>query len=332
MLQAGSLFGQTSAQLDSIVKVNSTMIYDQPLQVIERTQQVINHKTATDRTRINAYVLLSDAYSSLREYQKALLALNEAEKLLVKTKHSKQHVIVLVKTAIQYQQLKIFDKTIEYLNLAEKQIDHYPYPDSVASYLGSSNVVRGLIYKDKLNCDIAIAYLKKGISIYDQYPAANLRGNSSIAHYNIGNCYSELEDYPQAIAHFQDAVDIAKSIQAKSLIAFAQKGLANVYTLQGKYHQAIEELNKAATNAKDVGDKILNMTIERSLSENHLALNNWTDYLQYNNAYIKSNMEVKKAERFSISNRISVVEEEQVERVNELEAYYRYTQIGRAHV
>jgi tetratricopeptide (TPR) repeat protein len=227
--------------------------------------------------------------------------------------------MIVGKAGIQYHQLKIYDKAIKYLDEAERLALEYPQRDSVHGSLGINNLVRGFIYKDKLNCDIAISFFDKGIqellisNKINKNPAHNA-SSLSIAKYNKGNCYLMMSNNKMAIKSFQESIYYAKLIKANSLHAFANKGLSQVYSSEGNYEKAIATLNEAVTISKEVDDLVLNEELYRLLSENYLAVNQWENYQKSRLEYEKVQTNLKKRERKSVSD--SLNEKEQEEKLN----------------
>lgn len=87
----------------------------------------------------------------------------------------------------------------------------YPVKDSVSSFLGVNYVVRGFIYKEKLNCDIAISFFDKGIKeLSSKNKISENATRISIAKYNKGNCYLLLEENALAEKCFKEAFTSAK--------------------------------------------------------------------------------------------------------------------------
>mgnify|MGYP000524481483 CR=1 FL=1 len=82
-----------------------------------------------------------------------------------------------------------------------------------------------------------------------------------VAKYNKGNCYILMLNNKLAKQNFEEANQYAKDINALSLQAFALKGLAQVYTLEGNYQLAIQTLNNAILLSSSVDDLILNQEI-----------------------------------------------------------------------
>ncbi|WP_417197635.1 tetratricopeptide repeat protein [Bizionia sp.] len=291
-------------QVDSLLKANTNTVYDNPNASIEIGLSVYNDDTNSIKTKAKALMLVSLAYTSKRDYQKALEYTIKAEELSGQIKDPILNIEILFRTGILYQQLKIFDKSIKFLDQAEELCLAYPEKDSIGIFLGNTYIVKGFIYKDNLNCDIALGFFAKGISEYEMLKGTRQRTNMSIAYYNKGNCYSMLSQYDKAKESFHKSIELAKIENANSLISFAQKGLAEVYTLEGNYAEAIELLHIALIQSKNVGDIILNLGIYKGLFENYLALNQWDEYQKYYNLYLKTQLEIKESERSSISDSI----------------------------
>lgn len=292
---------QNRSENDSLIRFASLEIYKNPDNAIRIANQIIEKSKGNIDTKIKAYKLISDAYSSKRYYEKSLEFVIKANDLIRFSKDELLKISVSNKTAIQYHQLKIYDKSIQYLDQTEQLILNYPIKDSIHTQLGKNYIVRGFIYKEKLNCDIANYYFDKGIA---EILKANDKTNNSalsIAKYNKGNCYILMLNNQLANLNFKEAIEHAKIVNAKSLQAFALKGLAKVYTLEGNYNEAIKILNEALIISADVNDLILNQEIYNGLSENYLAVNNWDQYRVYHAKYITTQNLIKQSERKSIS-------------------------------
>jgi hypothetical protein len=90
-------------------------------------------------------------------------------------------------------------------------------------------------------------------------------------------------------------------LDAKSLQAFANKGIAQVYTLEGNYDGAIAKLNEALLLSNEVKDLVLNQEIYKGLSENYLATSQWEKFNIYHSKYQSIQKLIKESERKSIS-------------------------------
>lgn len=315
---------QQNTKIDSLMKVGMFEIYENPDKAIKIGKQVYELPESDIRTKINGLLMISDAYSSKRDYRKSLEYVIKAKNLSQKTDNPIIKMKILMKTAIQYQQLKIYDKAIQYLDEADKLSLNYPAQDSIQFLLGNNYTIRGFIYKEQLNCDIAIGYFDKGIKQYQSIKNSIKNANLSIVSYNKGNCYILLSDNEAAKKSFRESVTYAKNIDAKSLQAFAQKGLAEVYTLEGKYTEAIAELTEAVSISDDVGDLVLNQGLYKGLSENYLAVNEWANYQKYQRLYLMTQQRIRESERKSISDSLNEQQQSVNGRLETIKSKYVY--------
>ena len=298
-----SVFAQDQKKLEQLIKTANVEMYENPEKVISTGLKIIQLSKNNIDLKIKAYKLVSDGYSSKREYQKSLKYLIKALELLPKSEDKLLKISIDTKAGIQYHQLNIYQSAITYLDRAEKMCLEYPVKDSVSSFLGVNYLVRGFIYKEKLNCDIAISFFDKGIKELSSNNKINENATRiSIAKYNKGNCYLLLEENALAEKCFKEAFTSAKKVNAKSLEAFALKGIAQIHTLNGTYDEAISELNQAYSISKKVNDLVLNQEIYLGLSENYLAINQPEKYKEYQQKLMQTQTKLKENERASIEN------------------------------
>ena len=301
LMVSNFIYAQNNKRIDSILKVASIEMYVNPDKVIKNGQIIVNESGKNIDYKIMGYKLISDGYSSKRDYEKSLEYVVKANQLLGQTNNQLLKISTLNKTGIQYHQLKIYDKAIEYLDQAEHLMMEYPIPDSIRSYLGRNYIVRGFIYKEKFNCEIAIDFFDKGILELLKSKSKVSKSAISIAKYNKGNCYILMLNNKLARVNFQEAIQNAKIVNAKSLQAFALKGLAQVYTIEGNFPLATQTLNEALFISAKVNDLILNQEIFKGLSENYLAINEWENFKKYQNKYLFTQKLIKDRERKSVS-------------------------------
>lgn len=305
-------YAQNGKKLDSILKASASVMYGNPDKVIAIGKDVVSKAGNNIDIKIRGYKLISDGYSSKRDYEKSLEYVIKANQLLPQSNDELLKIGIISKTGIQYHQLKIYDKAIQSLDQAEQLCLEYPVRDSVFVNLGITYLVRGFIYKEKLNCDIAITFFDKGINeILKSKDLLTNASKLSIAKYNKGNCYILMSDNKLAIESFQESIDYAKMVKASSLLAFAQKGLAQVYTLEGKYNEAIAILQEALKISSNVNDLVLNQEIYKGLSENYLAINQWDTYQDYRLKYLETQSKLKERERKSVSDSLKEKENEE---------------------
>ncbi|WP_284653846.1 tetratricopeptide repeat protein [Flavobacterium terrisoli] len=325
LLTADSLYSQKQKNIDSVLTAAGNEIYVNPDHAIKVGQNIVRQSEDNVDYKIKGYKLISDAYSSKRDYEKSLEYLIKASELLGESNDKLLKITIVNKTGIQYHQLKVYDKAIQYLDQAEHLIADYPNKDSIHTELGKNYIVRGFIYKEKLSCAVAIAFIDRGIAeLKKSKDKSDASTKISIAVYNKGNCYLLLHNNKLALENFQEAARIAKEVNAKSLEAFALKGSAKIYTLEGKNLEAIEALNKALELSSEVNDLILNQEVYKGLAENYLAINQWNQFEVNQKKFIDVQKLIKDRERTSVSESLGVKEVELKAKQSELAKKFYY--------
>jgi tetratricopeptide (TPR) repeat protein len=317
LLLANSLYSQDSKDCDNTLNNASNQIYSNPDKVIKIGEKIVNEADNNIDCKIKGYKLICDAYTSKRNYEKALEYLNKANGLLRLSNNALLKIVILNKQGIIYHQLKIYDKAIQYLDQAEQAIVEYPIKDSIHNDLGKNFIVRGFIYKEEFNCDIAINFFDRGISELLKVKSKLTNSTISIAKYNKGNCYILLSNNQLAIENFNQSYLAAKILGAKSLQAFANKGIAQVYTLEGNYDGAIAKLNEALLLSNEVQDLVLNQEIFKGLAENYLATSQWEKFKIYHSKYLTIQKLIKESERKSVSESLNLKKIEIAKKLNE---------------
>lgn len=287
---------------DSLLEIATLSVYDKPEKAIEIADQLLKDFELSAHTKIQVYLILSNAYSSLRDYEKSLAYALQAKEVSATLKNPIAQYQVMIKIAAQYHSMGVNDRALQILDESDKIIESLPKTDSLRFSMGSNFAIRGFIYREQLSCDIAIDYLNRAYEAFsvDKESSRSLV-NKSVASYNKGNCFITLNQLDSAKSNFKNAQTLAFKAGANSLQAFSMKGLAEVYTLEANYDKAIENLESAQGLAKDVGDLVLNRGIYKGLSDNYLALNDWSNFQKYDEEYILTNSQLKSSERSTIN-------------------------------
>jgi len=317
-------YAQDFKKLDSIINTSSNHIYTNPDKAVKNGEKVVKEAGEKVDYKIKGYKLISDAYSAKRDYKQSLDFLIKASELLNQSKDQLVKINITNKLGIQYHQLKVYDKAIQYLDQAEQLIAEYPHKDSTHVELGKNYSVRGFIYKEKLSCTVALTYLDRGIAELKKAKSSDVDSKISIIIYNKGNCYLLLNNYKLALENFQESARIAKKVNAKSLEAFALKGSAKIYALEGRNSEAIDALNQALSLSSDVNDLILNQEIYKGLSENYLATNTWDQFNTNQQKFIDTQNLIRDRERISVEESLRVKKAELKEKRAELSKKFYY--------
>jgi tetratricopeptide (TPR) repeat protein len=324
-------WGFAQQATDSLLKKANFELYEHPAAAIQIGMEILKAKDAGNEKKMEALLLISTAYSSERNYAKSLEYAVKAEQLLPKINNDSFKFIVLSRLGVQYQQLKIYDKAHSYLDKAIQVSNNSTQKFNYHKLLGFNYAVRGLVYKEQMSCDIAQNYFNKSLYHYSKSPKESINyANLSVIIYNKGNCFIALNQIDSAKICFTNSYDYANRIKANSLKAFANKGLAEVNTLEGKYNQAISLLLVASKMSEGVGDLVLNQGIYKGLSDNYFVTNDIAQHQLYNHKYEETTQRIKNNETKTVNQfvvQINAENEKEVARIKSASLYYKISLI-----
>lgn len=312
-----SVIPETAAaqeEFDSLFSAAALLVFDDPDKAITLSRELIEKNEDNPARKIEAMLIISNAYSSKRDYPKSLEYALRARDLNMKRDDPVSQLKILNKIAAQYHSLGVNDKALEVLDDADAVFRMIPDKDSLWLIMGNNNAIRGFVYREQLSCDVAIDYFNRALENYKNSPSDMRRvANSSVISYNKGNCYITLGKLDSAALNYSRSEKNALEIGANSLQAFSLKGMAEVSTLKGEYNRAISILDRADSLNRSVADQVLNVGIYRGLSNNYLALNDWNRFLEYEEKYRDASHKVRLSSRETIMSLLDDYEEEAAE-------------------
>ncbi len=119
-------------------------------------------------------------------------------------------------------------------------------------------------------------------------------------------------------------MNLADVIKAKSLEAFALKGLAEMNKQKHKNQEALELLVKAEQLGKDAGDLALNEGIYKEMADNYLAMGNPNLYQVYSKKYFETKFKREQSELSSINHAVDVHNVETQKKSEKITTRYNY--------
>ena len=317
-----SVSGQ-DISIDSLLSKAQLNIYQNPETSIQIGKSLLLKEKNQDKI-ISIYLILSKAYISQRNFDESMKYTLQAQEAIDKTKDFRKKISILISIAIQYQQMELFNKSFETLDEAYAIISEYPQNDQQKyQEIAKIFAVRGMIYKSQGNSEIALKKLLTSLENLEKAkPNPSILGNMSVVLYNIGYCYLDLEQPKKAAAYFIKSNNFARKANAKSLEAFALKGLAETYTLKAQHTEAIKLLENAENLSRNIGDLVLNEGIYKGLADNYLALNTFQKYQFFNKKYQETKFEREQSELNSINRAIDAQTEINRKNIEKLKINY----------
>ncbi|KMQ65470.1 hypothetical protein ACM46_06140 [Chryseobacterium angstadtii] len=310
---------------DSLMKKARLEIYDNPAHTIHIGKNLLQQEKDIHR-KISIYQLLSTAYIAKRDFDQSLQYLLKAKETAEKTNDPKIRTSVLISAAIQYQQMELFSKSLETLNEADQYLDQLPdHLQEKHIEKARSFAIRGMIYKSQSNSEIALEKFLISIENFDKTQHKHLTySNMSVVYYNIGYCYLNLNQPEKAHEAFVQSANYARKNKAKSLEAFALKGMAEMYKQKKENETALHLLIRAEDLSRNTGDLILNEGIYKEMSENYLAMGKPHLYQIYSRKYFEMRFQREQNELSSINHSINEHNKETLKKSTAMKTRYHY--------
>lgn len=294
-------------KLSSKLNEANNSIYSNPEKAIILAQEVYNSSEKNSDFQLSALITLGTAYSEKFDMNKSIESLLQALEIAQSRQDYVNQVRALSLLGYQYQIMQINDKTHNYLDQAELIMSQHALPDSLSYLRGNNYSIKALTYQQTLDCDYAVEYFNKAISVYKKLKNNDIsKTNLGIGYLNKAICFLEDEKSDSAKASLIDGDKILKEIQLTNDISISQEIAWAKYYLQTKDHpKSIDILNKNLEKAKTISQLGVDMEIYQLLSKNYLALNDIENYNHFSNLYIETQKKFSDAEKKSITHIIN---------------------------
>jgi tetratricopeptide (TPR) repeat protein len=318
---------QKATAIDTILDQANFQLYEYPEKTVRIGLGVLDIDNITNEQRIEALLLISTAYSAQRNYGLSMDYAVRAEQLLKTIDDDAFRIITYTRLGVQFQQLKIYNTAHSYLNKAISIATTTNETIDIHKLLGFNYAIRGMVYKEQMSCDIAQNYFNKSLYHYSQSLKKSINdANLSVIVYNKGNCFLSMSKIDSARICFTNSYRYADQIEANSLKAFANKGLAEVNTFEGKYPTAITLLLDAEKMSADVGDLVLNQGIYKGLSDNYMLVNNIPKHEFYERKYDQTTKRIEAGDIETLNKfvvQINAESDKEIEGIKSHSLYYK---------
>lgn len=290
----------------------SNYIYSDPEKAIKIAQEVYDKSSDNPTLQLSSLITLGTAYSENFNIEKSIESLLKAQEIAQQKNDYVNQVRVLSLLGYQYQILQINDKTHKYLDEAEVIMTQHPLPDSLSYLRGNNYSIKALTYQQTLDCDYAIDYFNKAISVYKSLKNNEVsKTNLSIGYLNKAICFLEMENSDSVKSALIQGDKILSKLNVTNDISVSQQiAWARYYKQIGNHERSNEILIESLEKAKDVSQIGVDKDIYQLLSQNYLALNDLEKSNHYSNLYIETQKKYSEAEKKSITHIINKPPEE----------------------
>ncbi|PWH82872.1 sensor histidine kinase [Algibacter marinivivus] len=207
----------------------------------------MQHHKEKDTTRVNILNALAFSHFS-RDMPKTLEYLDEAYTIadIIQFEKGKARNIYIkgITEAIQSN----YDQALGYYNEALKLYENIDFKKGIANCYNAMGITYKNIGKPRKSVD----YIKKAIKIEEEIGSNNL----SASLINLGNSYTDLGEFAEAIPYLNKALSIAKADKNKQRVAYSLNNLGTIYLDQGNYPLALEYFKESLYINEKIGDSL----------------------------------------------------------------------------
>lgn len=286
VISVNSLFAQEdNKEIDSLIGAANSFIFKDPQKTIDIGKDILKEKNIDSSYKISSYILISNGYSGLNDYQKSIEFALKANELSEQTKDIANQIRTLGLIGNQYIRIEMRDEAWHYLDKADKLSQTVSLPESKKYLIGNINLLKGFLYKRSLDCGYAIKHFNKAITEFKKDK------DNGFAKVNLGQAYNQKAycylsiNKDSAKVSFENGLADARKNGAKSLECNALIGLSEIKNSKKDFYSSNEMLLSALPLSQEVQQIEMESRIYKLLAENFIELNDFENHLKYQNLF-----------------------------------------------
>lgn len=239
-----------------------------------------------DTSKVKTSVELIKALYDYKDYKKALLYIDQTEKL------SKQLNYTKGIADANYYRASVYSKMDDYYNA----IDHYTkartYYQSLNDVLGVAKVNNsiGLIEISRGNYETGLKLSLSALQIFEE---RQLTSDLSIAYNNLAEAYENTQQIDKALEFNFKALRVREQLRDSSGIKTSTRNIAELYSRRREYRRAIEFYEKLLSLINPEKDQKLKGDILPKIGAEYLQFNDYDKASEYLLEGLKFNREIK---------------------------------------
>ncbi|MDZ8263861.1 CHAT domain-containing protein [Nostoc sp. ChiQUE01b] len=274
--------------------------YAQAIQYSEQLR-AIAQKIKNPQLEVAALGVLGASYNSTGKLQKAVIVLEEQQKIFEKNQApwvALQQGLKLGGLCSSYQSLNDYSKAIscsqQGLQIAQKYKNNPEPAIQISNRAAEFNhlLILGIVYKQKNEPQESVKYLESALAIHQE-----LKNNQEFQKNEIitvvmllgllGSSYQDIGDTNKAIDNFKQ--QLAISIASGDILeqGKAHINLGGAYLAQNKYDVSFDHFNKAIKIAQDNKEPLLELQVYRSLSASYGLIGDLDGAIEYEETALK---------------------------------------------
>ncbi|GAB4161874.1 MAG: hypothetical protein Tsb0033_20030 [Winogradskyella sp.] len=237
-----------------------------------------------DSTKVDLSLMLIDELYAVKDYDKALLYVNQTAKLSEKLNYTKG----LAEST--YFRALIYSQRNDYFNAIDNYDKSRKYYLQISDTLGIAKVSNsiGLLEIQRGNYTIG---LQNSLAAIDVFEKQNLVDELSSAYNNLAEAYFKTNQIDKAIDFNFKALDVGKRINDRNGIIASTKNIADLYALRKEHRKAIEYYENVLEMLNPTKDQNLRGEILPKLGSQYLEFKEYDKAAEFLVEGLKYNRE-----------------------------------------
>lgn len=181
-------------------------------------------------------------------------------------------------TGILYRNTSDYSRSIEF---HERALDAAKQANNLEFRIFSLNML-GVVYRRLDAIKTALDYSQEALSLADnvEEPSLGIRRSRNVSLNSIGNIYQALEQYGQAIEHFQRSFELEAALDNKYGMAVNLQNIGECLEAQGKMDEALESFRRASTYDREIGSERGVAICQNSIGRIYIKQNRFGEALE----------------------------------------------------
>lgn len=244
----------------------------------------ILQNTNNDQIKIEALTIIINAEMFLEKSRDVIDHCNEAIQLARKGNYKYQEIKILSMLGSQYQTMMLNENAKKYLDKAENMMDSIKIPDSLTYIKGNLYNVKGMVFRDELNCEFALKYFDKALTVYSQQDnIQTFVTNRALINIQKGSCLLSEGQLDNAQKSFEQVLNADFDLGFNRY--YAEICLAEIFLKKNKYEEASKLLSKIPIKEIQAEDPELSSVYFLTMTKLSNAKNNLQDFQMYMEKY-----------------------------------------------
>ncbi len=246
--------------------------YAQNERIDDLTVKLTYHQA--DSTKVDLSLTLIEELYTIKDYEKALLYVNQTAKLSEKLNYTKG----LAEST--YYRALIYTQRNDYFNAIDNYDKSRKYYLQISDTLGIAKVSNsiGLIEIKRGNYSVG---LQNSLSAIDIFEKQNLYDELSSAYNNLAEAYFKTNQIDKAIDFNFKALDVRKKINDRDGIIASTKNVADLYSSRKEHRKAIEYYENVLEMLNPTKDQNLRGEILPKLGSEYLEFREYEKASEY---------------------------------------------------